>query len=338
MKKLKSFTGNAIRTLALPVIMFVVLYVLAKAFGSGQFGSAASLRIVAQQTMMGAAIALAMTCNMKNGRWDFSVGMMVVMSSIIGGAIGQALNIGPVGLLLGCVLVALVASAINGLLYILLKVPALVISIGMMLIYESINMVFNKGGGARINDFGMLLFGKSPYVFILGIAAGLVFYVLYTYTVFGYNTRSLASNQALSNSTGIREKRNVMGCYLLCGLMVGVAGTINLSLSGSVLADAKFNASMSMVFEAFPPVFIGFYLSRYTNLTLGVFIGAFSMKLLTAGMLALGIPAALQYVGIGLFLLIFIAFTTNQEKLRIAREIRRRAAAVTARIAPRAEQ
>jgi ribose transport system permease protein len=283
--------------------------------------------------MMGATIALAMTCNMKNGRWDFSIGMMTVMSAIIGGAIGQALNIGPIGLLIGCVFVAVAASAINGLLYIFMKVPTLVISIGAMLVYESVILVFNKGGGAKISDFSMLLFGRSPYVFILGIAAGIVFYVLYTHTVFGYNVRSLASNQALAASTGINEKRNVLGCYLLCGLMVGVAGTINLSLNGSVLADVKFNGAMSMMFEAFPPVFIGFYLSQYTNLTVGVFIGAFSMKLLTAGMLALGIPAALQNVGIGLFLLIFIAFTTNQEKLREMRHIRERVVKVSARVA-----
>jgi ribose transport system permease protein len=313
--------------------MFVVLFILSKAFGTGQFGSLASLRSVAQQTMMAAAIALAMTCNMKNGRWDFSIGMMTVMSSIIGGAIGQALNIGAFGLLIGCVIVAVIASAVNGLLYVTMKVPTLVISIGAMLVYESVNMVFNKGGGARVSDFTWLIFGRSPYVFILGLAAGLVFYVLYTHTIFGYNVRSLSSNQALATSTGINEKRNVMGCYLLCGLMVGVAGTINLSTTGSVLADVKFNGAMSMMFEAFPPVFIGFYLSQYTNLTVGVFVGAFSMKLLTAGMLALGIPAALQNVGVGLFLLIFIAFTTNQEKLREMRHIRERIAKVSALVA-----
>lgn len=332
MIRVKRIAGNIIKTLLLPVGMFAVLFLLSSAFGSGQFGSFGSLRIIAQQTMMGAAIALAMTCNMQNGRWDFSIGMMTVMSSIIGGAIGQKLNMGPFGLLIGCTLVAFVASSVNGLLYILMKVPALVISIGAMLIYESVNLVFNNGGGARVNDLNMLLFGRAPYVFILGIGAGLVFYILYTHTVFGYNIRSLASNQSLANNTGIQEKRNVMGCYLLCGLMVGVAGTINLSLSGSVLADVKFNASMSMMFEAFPPVFIGFYLSRYTNLTVGVFIGAFSMKLLTAGMLALGIPAALQNVGVGVFLLAFIAFTTNQEKISEVKRIRARIAAVSATI------
>ena len=158
-----------------------------------------------------------------------------------------------------------------------------------MLVYESVILVFNKGSGARISNYNMLLFGRSPYVFILGIAAGVVFYLLYTHTRFGYNTRSLASNQALAVSTGINEKRNTMGCYLLCGLMVGIAGTINLSRSGSVLADAKFNASMSMMFEAFPPVFIGFTFHVHQSYG-GVFVGAFSMKLLTAGMLASAYP------------------------------------------------
>lgn len=333
MKRIGRLAQNAARTLALPVGLFVVLYLLSKAFGTGQFGSPSSLRIVAQQTMMGAAVALAMTCNMKNGRWDFSIGMITVMASVIGGAIGQALQLGAVGLLIGCVLVAVAASLLNGLLYILMKVPTLVISIGTMVAYESIILVFNGGSGARISDFNMLLFGRPPYVFLLGIGAGVVFYLLYTHTVFGYNVRALASFQSLAVSTGIDEKRNVLGCYLLCGLMAGVAATINLSLTGSVLADVKFNGAMSMMFEAFPPVFIGFYLSQYTNLTVGVFVGAFSMKLLTAGMLALGIPAALQNVGVGLFLLVFIAFTTNQEKMREHRHIRERVAKVSANVA-----
>lgn len=333
MTRFNRIAKNAARTLALPVGMFVILYILSKAFGTGQFGSPSSLRIVAQQTMMGAAIALAMTCNMKNGRWDFSIGMIVVLASIIGGNIGQKLQLGAVGLLISCVLVAVAASMINGLLYILMKVPTLVISIGTMLAYESIFLVYNKGSGARISDFSLLLFGRPPYIFILGIGAGIVFYVLYTHTVFGYNVRALASFQSLAVSTGVDEKRNVLGCYLLCGLMTGVAATINLSLTGSVLADVKFNAAMSLMFEAFPPVFIGFYLSQYANLTIGVYVGAFSMKLLTAGMLALGIPAALQNVGVGLFLLAFIAFTTNQEKMREYRRIRERAARVSALVA-----
>jgi ribose transport system permease protein len=337
MIKLKHIASNAVRTLALPVGMFVVLFALTRLFGSGGFGSFESLRIVAQQTMMGAAIALAMACNMRSDRWDFSIGMMMITTSIIGSSIAGTIGLGAIGLLLSCILVGVVASALGGALYILMKVSTLVVSIGMMLVYESVNLVYNKGGGARITDFSMLSFGKSPYVFILGLAAGLLFYTLYTHSRFGYELRALSGNQALANSAGINERKNIMYCYMLCGVMVGVAGTINLSLTGSVMADVKFNAAMSHMFEAFPPVFIGFYLSRYTNLTVGVFIGAFTMKLLTAGMLALGIPAALQNVGVGLFLLAFIAFTTNQARLQEAGGIRRRIALVASYISDNAD-
>ena len=66
--------------------------------------------------------------------------------------------------------------------------------------------------------------------------------------------------------------------------------------------------------------------------TVGVMLGSLTMKLLTSGMLALGIPAALQNVGIGVFLMLFIAFTTNQEKFKEARDIRKRIALISASI------
>ena len=204
-----------------------MLFILSSAFGTGQFGSLASLRIVAQQTMMGAAIALAMTCNMKNGRWDFSIGMMTVMSSVIGGAIGLALNIGAFGLLIGCILVALIASVLNGLLYITIKVPALVVSIGTMLVYESVILVFNKGSGARISITTCFLFGRSPYVFITGHRGGSRILLFSIRTRDSVTTRALwPCNQAACGEQGINEKRQHDGCYLLCGLMVGIAGTI----------------------------------------------------------------------------------------------------------------
>ena len=92
------------------------------------------------------------------------------------------------------------------------------------------------------------------------------------------------------------------------------------------------------MFEAIPPVFIGFFLMKYTNLTTGVIIGTLTMKLLTAGMLAVGIPSAMQNVGVGLFLLIFMVITHNQSKFYDMRKARGRVAAVTAKIDKSSQQ
>lgn len=138
------------------------------------------------------------------------------------------------------------------------------------------------------------------------------FYIIYSHTRFGYNVRSLGNNQLIATNIGVNEKRNTILCYVLCGVFLGVASCINVSMKGTIEASSTFNNNMGMMFTAFPAVFIALYLSRYVNFTVGVFIGAFCIKMLTAGILALGLPSEIQDIGVGLFLFLFIALTTNQ--------------------------
>lgn len=332
MRKTKKFTLNLFKTLILPVGMLLLFIVLSRLVGNGGFGSWASIKMIAQQTMTGACIALAMACNMINNRWDFSVGLIVVLSVILSAPIATALGLGALGLLICTILAAVMLSIINSALYLIIKVPTLVISIGTMIAYESWALVWRGGIGAKISDTSMLIFGRSPWIFILGLVAGIVFYVFYTKTIFGYNVRSLAGSQSLAVSMGIREKRNLIGCYLLCGVMLGCAATMNLSIAGIVQSPIKFNGAMGMMFEAFPAVFIGLYLARYTNLTVGIFIGTFTMKLLTAGMLSLGIPSSMQTFGIGVFLVAFLAITSNQAKIGEYHQIKKRLKSLEAKI------
>ncbi|NLT13108.1 MAG: hypothetical protein GXY05_02055 [Clostridiales bacterium] len=315
MGRVKPVVLNLIKTLILPIGILLLFMILARIIGKSGFGSWASIRMIAQQTMIGACIALAMTCNLINNRWDFSVGLIVVLSVIISAPIAESLHIGAPGLLMITIIAAVILSLINAVVYLLIRVPTLVVSIGTMIAYESVALVWRGGSGAKISDTAMLIFGRSPWIFALGILAGLVFYMLFSKTRFGYNVRALAGNQALAVSTGIKEKRNLLSCYILSGILLGCAATMNLSVSGIVQAPIKFNGAMGMMFEAFPAVFIGLYLSRYTNLAFGTFVGTFTIKLLMAGMLSLGIPASMQTFGIGIFLVVFLAVTSNQAKI-----------------------
>ncbi len=332
MTKQKKIAGNIVKTLALPVGMFLILLILTRFIGRGQFGTGDSIVSVLRNTMLGSCISLAMACNLLNGRWDFSIGMMVILCPVLAMPVVEALDIGIPGLLLVCIVIGLLLGLLSGVTYLLIRVPSIVISLGFYVIYESVITVFNGGSGARVKDLSMLKLAQFPYIFVVAGVGFLVFYVLFTHTRFGYNVRSLAKSQALAVSSGINEKRNVLGCYLLCGFLVAIAGVIYVCMTGTILADMRQNGSSTIMFEAIPPVFIGFFLMRYTNLTVGVIIGTLTMKLLTAGMLAMGIPSAMQSVGVGLFLLCFIAFTNNQSKIYNARKARRRIAAVTAKI------
>jgi ribose transport system permease protein len=332
MFKAKRYAKNTLKTLILPVGMFLLMFILTRFIGRGTFGSWASMQPIFRNAILGACIALAMTCNMLNRRWDFSVGMTVVLCPILVMPLVDRLEWGAFGLLILCIAAGLLINMINAAAYILIRVPSIVTSVGLMIFYESFIMVYNGGLGARLRNFDMLRLSMSPNIFIIGISAMLIFYIIFTHTQFGYNVRSLASKQSLAVNTGINEKKNVIGCYLLCGFFVGIAGAILVAMSGTLTATPQFNGSMFIMFQAFPPVFIGFYLMRYANLTIGVVLGAFTMQVLTTGMLALGIPSAMQDIGIGVFLMLFVAFTSNQERFKETHGARRRAAFILSTI------
>lgn len=309
------FFSNAWKTLIWPVAIFVIFFALTKLVGAGSsFGSFSSMEAIVKQSLLCALLSLAMSCNMINGRWDFSMGIIMMVTSFIVSPIVKDNGLSAAWLLVLCVVVCTVLCLINGLLYILIKVPSLVISIGLLMIYETVALVVNGGGGARMAGVKYTVFGRSPHIYILCIVMFLIFYVIYTHTRFGYNVRSLGNNQIIASNIGVSERKNTMQCYLLCGVFLGVASCVNLSMKGSIEATSTFNNNMGIMFTSFPPVFIGLYLSRYVNFTFGVFVGAFCIKMLTAGILALGLPSAVQDIGVGVFLFLFIAMTTNQTR------------------------
>ena len=309
----KHIASNTWKTLIWPVAIFVVFFVLIRIFNpASAFGTLKSLNSICIQGILSALIVMAMTCNMLNDRWDFSMGIICVTTSFIVSPIVTKFQLGSWGLLAICVIVATILCLINAGLYLLIRVPMLVISIGLLMVYETLNRVINDGKGAKLAGNVYTLFGKAPWIYILAFVVFMVFLIIFTYTKFGYNVRALGNNQAIANNIGVNETKSVVLSYILCGVILGVAACVNASMKGNIEASSTFNNNMGMMFTAFPAVFIGLYLYRYTNITWGIFIGAVCISMMKAGVLALGLPSAVQDIGVGAFLFFFIALTTNQ--------------------------
>lgn len=309
----KRVLSNTWKTLIWPVAIFVVMFVLVRIFTpASAFGNLKSLNSIIIQGILSALIAMAMTCNMLNDRWDFSMGIICVTTSFIASPIVTKFHLGSFGLLAVCIVVCIILCLVNAGLYLLIRVPMLVISIGLLMVYETLNRVINNGKGATLAGNVYTIFGRAPLVYVLALVTFLIFLVIFTYTKFGYNVRALGNNQAIANNIGVNEPKNVILSYLLCGVILGVAACVNASMKGNIEASSTFNNNMGMMFTAFPAVFIGLYLYRYTNITWGIFIGAVCISMMKAGVLALGLPSAVQDIGVGAFLFFFIALTTNQ--------------------------
>lgn len=333
MQKVAKFAGKALKTLMFPLVVYIVFFILSRLLTDSRFGNWNSVSIILQQAVLNAMIGWSMSFNMVNGRWDFSIGGMVMIVGIIGGNIALKLGMGAHGILLFCLIFGVIFGLINAVCQMTIGAPTLVTSFGLLMVYETLQAIINNGQGVRIMGSKLPIYSMYPLIFVVGIVFAVIHYVVYTYTRFGHNTRSLAYNVSVAKNMGISEKKNIFGCYVFCGLFAGMAAVIYASSKGSVQLAMNMT-STSLVFEAMIPVFLGIFISRYSNLTIGIYVGSVTVKLLISGLMAIGLSSTWQSITNGLVLFVIIAYSVNEERIRrfFSKLVRKAPAAGTVKV------
>lgn len=338
-KKVLMLGRNILVTLGVPALVYGLMWLLCFAFGASGYGVGNDWRNILLNTTYTGLIALAVSYNLTSGRFDFSVGSVLILSTIIAGTIASQNGLGPMAMLVISVSLGAVLGAVSGLFYVLLRLPPMIVSLGVAMIYEALGFMLNKSGGIRLlGRSDLLIFAKSPNNLILvGVILIILVYLL-NFTKFGYNTSSLRSGQKNAVDVGINENRNAVACYALAGVLMGAAGMIYLSQYGQI-APSTGLASSAYIMSAFLPMFIGDAMKKYSDRNIGVIMGAFIQACITSGFSKLGLNHSVQQVLNGTIVLVFLVYTANQYKIfqfRQFGEKRQRAIREEAESSPRA--
>lgn len=301
--------------IAMPLIVYLFFVILCAVLGIEGYSSWSNLQVAFRTTVYNAFITWAFAFNLGNGRFDFSIGSLMLLATVIGAQLADQLGMGAAGMLLMFVLAGAVLGLVSGILYVVLKVSPMVSSIGITMVYEAFTYIFTGGDGIIMIGRNDLLIFATPGITYLLCAAGLIVVIfLSRYTLFGYNFRALGSGQAVSVSTGINEKRNAILCYVLAGILMACAGIINFSILGTCQPKTGLSSSSYMM-NAFLPLFIGMALSRYTDNNVGILIGALTQALITSGFTKLGMTSTLQSVLNAVIVLGFLFFEANSYRV-----------------------
>lgn len=288
------------------------------------FINADNYRSFAVNTLYVALIGWGLYFHIPAGRFDFSIGSIIALAPVIGGNAALFLGLDAVGLLICCGFIGAVLGAMSGLTYVLLKLPAIVVSLGVALIYEAFSFILFDGKGALlIGKSNMLYMIQPPYIYIMSVVVILSLIVMVNFTEFGFNLRALATGQHISVNTGINEKSNAVLCYVACGALCGIAGALTLSRTGSASAALGLNTIMTM-FLGFLPMFIGGILAKFSDPVIGILLGAVATSFISSGFAALGMPLAVQFILNAFILLGFLVFALNQNKFEEYVIIRKR--------------
>lgn len=310
---------NFSKALILPIVVYLIFFI-----GSGGvFGTKATLLNNAINTVQPILMGWGLAFVFSAGMWDMSAAAVVVVSSIMAGNITNNYNLGLIGVIVVPIIVAVVLTALTGFLTFVFNVPSMILTLGLVLIYETIStFVFGGKGTYVMGDLSIL--GRSPYCFYLLGAGFIVVMFLWKNTKLAYQIRAIGSNELGAKRTGIKVKRVCFTAFLIEGLFLGLSATSYLCCKGNINAVLNM-ASMTLMFNSMMGMFIGMSLSRYCSLPIGIMIGAFSMKMLSTGLMSFGLSSTLQDVFTGVFLLTFLSITLNQNKIFEMSEARKRA-------------
>lgn len=308
---------NLLITIAAPALTYLFFWVLTNALGKPGFGVGMDLNVILQNAVYSGFIALAVSYNLTSGRFDFSVGSVLILSVILGGTLGQRIGMGPIAMLLMMVVVGLGCGFISGLLYIAFRLPPMIVSLGIAMVYESFGFMLNKSKGIRlIGRFDLLIWAQPLNgLLLLGVVLLILIYLL-NFTQFGYDCNSLRTGQKNAVDVGINEKRNAVICYVIAGGLMACAGAVYLSQYG-YLAPQTGLGSVSFIMGAFLPMFIGNALAKYSDRNIGVVMGALVQACISSGLVKLGVSSSVKTILDGLIVLVFLVYVSNSHTFAI---------------------
>lgn len=307
MKKQSKALGllkNIIYALIIPVGMWAVFAIAS----GGRTASTAMLVTTLRQCVMPSIICYGLMLNMSVGMMNFAAGGMMLCACIIGGNLAKAAGMGIPGLIFFCVLICLIEGVIVGALYRVMHVPSIVLTIGLMLLWEALPKVFYTEGLNLTANYTYLT--RSPYCFYVLAICLVAFYIIYNKTAFGHNLRAIGNNQAIANSVGLDSDKIKFLSYVLGAAFLGIGAMLYASSNGEI-RNVTSLGSMSIMMDGFMGMFIAMFIAQFCDMSFAVVFGVYAMKMLSNGFVALGMSSTVRDIVQGIILLALMIISAN---------------------------
>lgn len=311
----KSIFKRIVQIAVIPVMTFLIVFMLCSFQGVKLFETEGNWILFFRAASSVMLVTFALSLNLNSGRFDFSIGSVALLSSVISASICTSAGFPTPVMLIISILAGAVFGMISGAVYVIVKLPPIIVSLGVALFYEGLAFSITKGYGVSFVANKELTSFPSVAHYLLVIVTGLlVFIFIFDYTQFGYDYKALLSGQKVAVNTGIREIPNAVGCYTIAGALMGVVGFISATNTGTIQMALNFG-SIGTMFTAFLPMFIGGFIGRYCNEKIGYLLGAVTTAFISLMYARLNVDASIQQIVTALILVGFLIYLNNENKI-----------------------
>ena len=230
--------------LVVALILIVALLAVGEALSPGFASARQILRLLIVAAMLG-IVAAGQNLVILGGREgiDLSVGGVVSIAAVLAGNIMSGGNAGIVPAILACVALGALFGLFNGLGVTLLRIPPLVMTLGMLGVLQGLLVVLRGGIPSGRAAPGLTQFVTQPVLFGLpGIlwlwaAIGLLMAFLLNRTVFGTRIYAIGSNEQAAHMAGVPVRPIRIALFMLSGAFAALAGVLLLGYAGTSFAN-----------------------------------------------------------------------------------------------------
>lgn len=309
-----------------PIVVILTVVCLIVGFSVDKFFSWGNFNNLASNTAIRFIIALGISgCLITKGT-DLSAGRAVGLLACISGVLLQRANYNGrlfpnmpelnmwLVLLIVMVLGALV-GLVNGLIIAYLNVPPFIATLGTQTIIYGAALIFTDAqpvGGfqdeyiAFTNGklFAVGDFPGIPYLLIIAIILGVVFWFMYNKTTHGKYMYAIGGNEVAAEVSGVNTKKSKVLIFMTAGLMYGIAGYLLAGKAGG----ASSALANGYELEAIAGCTIGGVSTTGGIGTVGgILVGVLVFELLKIVLQFLGVNPYYNFIVQGLVIIIAVA-------------------------------
>jgi len=300
-----------------PFVVLVLGLLLGMIVNFSHFVTASNFSTVLTQVTIIGILGIAQTLVILTAGIDLSVGVIMVISSVVMGRLavidGVPIVVAfPLGLLCG-----IIFGFLNGLLVTRLKMPPFIVTLGTLSIIGALNTFYSQSETIRSQD----LEDKAPFLQLMGdplnilgariifgsfllIALALFVWYVLNRTAYGRHVYATGDDPEAARLAGIDTDRILLSVYVLAGLISAIAGWVLIGRIGAISPTAGENANLDSITAV---VIGGTSLFGGRGSIIGTLVGALIVGVFRSSVSLAGLDVLWQEFAIGVLIIVAVA-------------------------------
>jgi putative xylitol transport system permease protein len=254
---------------------------------------------ILQQVSINGLLAIGMTFVILSGGIDLSVGSVVAFAGMVAASVVAGdMSHSPFAALVAGIAVGVMCGALNGIVIARFRVPAFVVTLGMLSIARGTTQIYNDGMPISGLSESFLFIGQGkvagiPIPVLIFFSLFVVALLVLRYSRFGRYIYAVGGNEKSARASGVPTARVLLAAYAICGGCAGLAGVVLSARTTSALTQA----GMSYELDAIAAVVIGgTSLSGGIGSVSGTLFGVLIIGVINNGLDLMGVSSYYQQV------------------------------------------